>query len=132
MLRMRTILAALLIAGASVCSSAQSSDQSQQAPPSPVPAFGQNAPILSPENPPVTGLDVPKLELNTADRSFVSPALQVSESADTNAGNRFGSSGLGSISRVIGAFDLQQFSPKNDLLFEYLGGAAFYASPYDV
>src|SRR5208283_3376271 len=29
----------------------------------PAPAFGQNAPILSPENPPVTGLDEPSLDL---------------------------------------------------------------------
>jgi hypothetical protein len=129
---MQAIWLALLIAGASVrSSSAQSNDQTQPVPP-PAPAFGQNAPILSPENPPVTSLDVPVFELNTASRSFVSPALQVSESGDTNAGNQFGHTGLESITRVIGAFDLQQFWPKSDLFLEYLGGAAFYGSPYDV
>jgi hypothetical protein len=130
---MRTIGLALIVGGATICVFGQSTDQTQPAtPPAPAPAFGQNAPVLNPENPPVTGLDEPGLELNTASRSFVSPALQVSESADTNAGNQFGGSGLESVTRVIGAFDLQQFWPKSDLFLEYLGGGAFYGSPYQV
>ena len=75
------------------------------------------------------GLDEPGLELHTATRSFVSPALQVSESADTNGGNQVGSTGLESVTRVLGALDLQQFWPKSDLFLEYLGGGAFYGSP---
>ncbi len=131
MAKMRTIRWALLVLGMSVCVAAQSSSQSQPAP-APAPAFGQTAPVLNPENPPVSGLDEPGLELRTATRSFVSPALQVSESADTNGANQFGSSGLESITRVLGALDLQQFWPKSDLLLEYLGGGAFYSSPYEV
>jgi hypothetical protein len=98
----------------------------------PAPAFGQNAPVLNPDNPPVTGLDEPGLDLHTASSSFVSPALQVSESADTNGANQFGGSGLESVSRVLGAFDLQQFWPKSDVLLEYLGGGEFYSNPYEV
>ena len=124
MAKMRTIRWALLVLGMSVCVAAQSSSQSQPAP-APAPAFGQTAPVLNPENPPVSGLDEPGLELRTATRSFVSPALQVSESADTNGANQFGSTGLESITRVLGAFDLQQFWPKSDLFLEYLGGGAF-------
>ena len=131
MARTRTIRLALLVLGMSVCVVAQDSSQSQPAT-TPAPAFGQNAPVLSPENPPVSGLDEPTLELRTASRSFVSPALQVSESADTNGANQLGSSGLESVSRVLGAFDLQQFWPKSDLFLEYLGGGAFYGSPYKV
>jgi hypothetical protein len=86
--------------------------------------------MLNPENPPVTGLDEPSLELHTASRSFVAPALQVSESADTNGGNQIGASGIESVTRVIGALDLQQFWPKSDLFLEYLGGGALYSSPY--
>ena len=56
----------------------------------------------------------------------------MSEAADTNAGNQLGNSGLESVTRVLGAFDLQQFWPKSDLFLEYLGGGAFYGSPYDV
>jgi len=121
---------ALLILGMSLCASAQTSSQSP-AGTTPAPAFGQNAPVLNPENPPVSGLDEPTLELRTASRSFVSPALQVSESADTNAGNALGTTGLEGISRVLGALDLQQLWPKSDLFLEYLGGGAFYTSPYE-
>jgi hypothetical protein len=128
---MRTIRPALLVFGMSICAAAQNSSQSQPAP-TPAPAFGQNAPILSPENPPVTGLDEPKLDLHMATRSFFSPALQVSESADTNGANAFGQgTDLESVTRVLGAFDLQQFWPKSDLFLEYLGGGAFYSSPFD-
>jgi hypothetical protein len=131
MVRMRTIRLALLVFGMSICAAAQTSDQSQPGT-TPAPAFGQNAPVLNPENPPVSGLDEPGLELHMASRSFVSPALQVSESADTNGGNQFGASGLESVTRVLGALDLQQFWPKSDLFLEYLGGGAFYGSPYNV
>src|SRR6202158_667509 len=129
MLRMRTIRLALLVFGMSICSVAQTSSQSQTGT-TPAPAFGQSAPVLNPENPPVTGLDEPGLELHTASRSFVSPALQVSESADTNGGNVVGATGLESVTRVLGALDLQQFWPKSDLFLEYLGGGAFYGNPY--
>jgi len=132
MSRMQTTRLALLIFGMSICAAAQNNPQSQPENPAPAPAFGQNAPVLNPENPPVTGLDEPGLELRTATRSFVSPALQVSESADTNGGNQIGASGLESVTRVLGAFDMQQFWPKSDLFLEYLGGGAFYGSPYDV
>jgi hypothetical protein len=133
MLRMQTIGLALLVLAMSICSAAQSNSQPQSQPDTtPAPAFGQNAPVLNPENPPVTGLDEPGLDLHTASRSFFSPALQVSESADTNGGNQLGGTGLESITRLLGAFDLQQFWPKSDLFLEYLGGGAFYGNPFDV
>src|ERR1700693_5862178 len=122
---------ALLVVGTSICPAAQNSSQSQPET-TPAPAFGQNAPVLNPENPPVSGLDEPGLDLHTATRSFISPALQVSESADTNGGNQIGGTALESVTRVLGAFDLQQFWPKSDLFLEYLGGGAFYSSPYKV
>ena len=133
MLRMRTVWLALLVFALGRCAAAQNNSQPEN--PAPAPAFGQNAPVLNPENPPVTGLDQPGLELRTASRSFVSPAIQVSESADTNGGNQIGTTsttGLESVTRVLGALDLQQFWPKSDLFLEYLGGGAFYGSPYDV
>lgn len=128
---MRTIRLALPILAVSLYATAQRS-AAPQPDTTPVPAIGQNAPVLNPENPPVSGLDEPTLDLRTASRSFVSPALQVSESADTNANNELGQSGLGSVSRVLGALDLQRFWPKSDLLLEYLGGGAFYSNPYNV
>jgi hypothetical protein len=130
MTRMRKIWLALLVFGTSICAAAQNSSQSQPET-TPAPAFGQNAPVLNPENPPVSGLDEPGLDLHTASRSFIAPALQVSESADTNGGNRLGNTGLDSVTHVLGALDIQQFWPKSDLFLEYLGGAAFYTNPYD-
>jgi hypothetical protein len=136
MRKSRIIRAALLALGMSACAAAQNDSQSQSGtnpPPPPAPAFGQNAPVLNPENPPVTGLDEPGLDLRASSRSFISPALQVSESADTNGQNQFGNSNdLESITRVLGALDLQQFWPKSDLFLEYLGGGAFYGNPYQV
>ncbi len=127
MRRVQQVRLGLLVLGLSIGVAAQTNS----APPEPAPAFGQTAPILSPEMPPVTGLDEPALDLRTATRSFISPALQVSESGDTNGANTLGGNQLQSVSRVIGAFDLQQFWPKSDLFLEYLGGGAFYTRPYE-
>src|SRR5271170_848658 len=131
MRKRRTIRLALLVLGTSVGLAAQSSSPP---PPdtTPAPAFGQTAPVLNPENPPVTGLDEPGLDLRPSSRSFISPAVQVSEAADSNGANQLGYHGAESITRVIGALDLQQFWPKSDLFMEYLGGGAFYSTPYDV
>jgi hypothetical protein len=129
MIRMQTFRLAVLVLGLSICAAAQNSDQSQPAT-APAPAFGQNAPVLNPENPPVTSLDSPGLDLHPASRSFFAPAFQVSESADTNGSNQLGGTNLESVSRVLGAFDLQKFWTKSDLFLEYLGGGAFYSDPY--
>jgi hypothetical protein len=131
---------ALLVFGMSMGAAAQSSDQTQpgaqgsdqtQPGTAPAPGYGQNAPILDPENPPVTGLDEPGLEMRSAAHSFIAPALQLSESADTNGDNQIGGTNIQSVTHVLGALDLQKFWPKNDLFLEYLGGGAFYSNPYD-
>src|SRR5258707_13690978 len=126
MARMRKIRLAVLVLGMSIGVAAKNISQSQPETAAPAPAFGQSAPVLNPENPPVSGLDEPGLDLHTATRSFISPALQVSESADTNGGNQVGGTNLESVTRVLGAFDLQQFWPKSVLFFEYLGVVRFY------
>jgi hypothetical protein len=129
MIKTRSTRLAMLAFGMSICAAAQSADQSQPATP-PSPGFGQDAPVLNPENPPVSGLDQPGLDLHPAMRSFIAPALQVSESADTNAGNQLGSTRVESVSHVLGALDLQKFWGKSDLFLEYLGGGAFYTTPF--
>jgi hypothetical protein len=133
MTTMRTIRWGLVVLSLSVWATAQDNSEQQPAPTTtapttPAPAFGQNAPILSPENPPVSGLDEPGLELRTASRSFIAPALQLSQSADTNGGNQFGGSNVQGVTRFLGALDLQQFWSKSDFLAEYLGGGALYSS----
>src|SRR5208337_4957843 len=123
--RIRTIRLALLIFGMTIGAAAQSSSQ-QQPDTTPAPAFGQNAPILNPENPPVSGLDQPSLDMRTSSRSFISPALVVSESADTNSGNVLGKQDVREASEILGAFDLQKFWAKTDMFAEYVGGGVFY------
>ena len=128
----RTIRLLLLLLGMNLWAAAQDDSASPQQPaPAPAPAFGQNAPILNPENPPISGLDQPSLEMRTATRSFISPGLQVSESADTNPNNELGVSSVKSVSHVLGALDLQRFWPKSDFLAEYLGGGMFINSGKD-
>jgi len=46
----QTIRLALLVSGMSLCAAAQTSSPSQPET-TPAPAFGQNAPVLNPENP---------------------------------------------------------------------------------
>jgi hypothetical protein len=125
---------ALLLFGISIGVAARNGAAQANAQPAadtaPAPAFGQSAPVLSPDNPPITGLDEPGLGLRSVTSSFVSPALQFSQSADTNGSNQLGQSGLQGVTRALGALDLQQFWPKSDLLLEYLGGGEFYNSPF--
>jgi hypothetical protein len=120
----------LAVAILGTCAVAQ--DESRQPGTTPAPAFGQTAPVLNPENPPVSGLDEPWLDLRTASRSFIAPALQLTETADTNAGNQFRSHGVESVTRVLGALDLQRFWAKTDFLAEYLGGGAVYSTGLNV
>jgi hypothetical protein len=121
-----TMRLGLLLLGISVWAVAQDDSASPQNT-VPAPAFGQSAPILDPENPPISGLDQPSLEMRTATRSFFSPGLQVSDSAETNPDNRLGGTDLKSVTHVLGALDLQRYWPKSDLLAEYLGGAVFHS-----
>jgi hypothetical protein len=130
MVKLRTIREAMLVVSISICAVAQDNPPTQ--PTAPVPAFGQNAPILNPDNPPLSGLDEPSLELKTASRSFISPMIQVGESGDSNGQNRIGGSGAEAVTNLIGAFDLQKFWPKSDLFLEYVGGAGIGNDPYYV
>lgn len=130
MLKARPIRWALLLLSISIGAAAQDTSQSQGTAPAPAPAFGQNAPILNPENPPLSGLDEPSLELRVANRSFISPAIQVGESGDSNGLNQLNGSQPSAVSHVLGALDLQKFWPRSDLFLEYLGGAAFGNNPY--
>ena len=128
--KLRAVGVGLLIFGCGAWAAAQ--DNSPQGP-APAPAFGQSAPVLNPDNPPISGLDEPGLKLKVASRSFISPAIQVGETADTDENNRLGTFGVKPVSHVLGALDLQKFWPKNDLILEYLGGGSFESSPkYDV
>jgi hypothetical protein len=121
----RTIPALLVILGISVFAVAQNDSTSERV--GPAPALGQTAPILNPDNPPVSSLDEAGLEMRSASRSFVSYGLSLSETADTNAGN-LNNQGLSSVTHLLGALDLQRFYAKTDFFAEYVGGGAFYSN----
>ena len=75
MTKVGTIRLVVLVLGMSMGAWAQTTSQAQtQAPPqnepAPAPAFGQTAPVLNPENPPVTGLDEPSLDLEDVEPEF--------------------------------------------------------------
>lgn len=129
MATIRIIRVAVIVLGISLFAVAQNDTSSDR--PGPAPAFGQTAPILDPDNPPISGLDEPGLRLRGVARSFISPALSVSESADTNANNQLGRQGASSVTHLLGAFDLQRFYSKSDVFAEYLGGGAFYSNSSD-
>ena len=126
MIMTRTMRWALVVLSLRVWAAAQD-NSSQQPATTPAPAFGQNAAILNPENPPISGLDQPGLELRTTTRSFIAPAFQLGQSGDSNAGIQFGSNDPQGVTRFLGALELQRFWAKSDFLAEYLGGGALYS-----
>ncbi len=123
---MRVIGVIWAILGISLFAAGQNDPSSERT--GPAPAFGQTAPILNPDNPPVSGLDEPGLEMRSSARSFVSAGLSVSETADSNASNLLGQQGMSSVTHLLGALDLQRFYAKTDMFAEYVGGGAFYSN----
>jgi hypothetical protein len=122
----QTIRVLLAVLGISLFAAAQNDPNSERT--GPAPALGQTAPVLNPDNPPLSSLDEPGLEMRSAEHSFVSYGLSVSETADTNASNELDQQGWSSVTHLLGAFDLQRFYAKTDLFAEYVGGAAFYSN----
>ncbi len=94
----------------------------------PVPAFGADTTLPSAtENPPISGLDRPSLEPGIVTRSFLSPGLIVSESADSNLVGATGSSqGVGGATRALGSLTLQEVRSRFETDVQYLGGGVFY------
>ena len=116
----------LIILGINLLAAAQNDSAPERT--GPAPALGQTAPILDPDNPPISGLDEAGLEMRSASRSFVSYGLSLSETADTNASNQLDRQGISSVTHLLGAADLQRFYAKTDLFAEYVGGGAFYSN----
>jgi hypothetical protein len=126
MATMRTIRVLLTVLGISLFAAAQNDSGSERT--GPAPALGQTAPVLNPENPPLSGLDEPGLEMRSAARSFFSYGLSASETADSNANNEPGHQGMTSVTHLLGALDLQRFYAKTDMFAEYVGGGGFYTN----
>lgn len=114
----------LVVIGFGVFVLAQDPSQDRREPVSPL---GQSAPILNPENPPVSGLDEAGLDMRSGERSFFSYGLSASETADSNANNQLAAQSVSSVTHLLGAADLQRLYTKTDIFAEYLGGGAFYS-----
>jgi hypothetical protein len=122
----RTIRVLLAVLAMSLLAAAQNDSGSERT--GPAPALGQTAPVLNPDNPPLSSLDEPGLEMRSASRSFVSYGLSASETADSNANNSLGKQGYSSVTHLLGAVDLQRFYAKTDMFAEYVGGGAIYSN----
>lgn len=119
-----TLLLTLGTAWAQNDSVPQSPDTTSQQPP----ALGQTpTPAQAEENPPVSGVDQPALELNVAPRSFLQPEAQISESVDSNVGNALGSTAVHGVTRLLGGLEFQRLWRRYELSLGYVGGAAIYA-----
>lgn len=104
-------------------------DSSTDTPPQqePIPAYGQeNTPPPVSENPPLSGLDLPNLEPNSAPISYIQPGATLSQSADSNVANGLGGGQWGSISRGLGSITLQRLWSHYDLAADYMGGVGYY------
>jgi hypothetical protein len=126
MARTRTIWVVLAVLGISLFTAGQDDPGSQRT--EPVPALGQTAPVLNPDNPPVSGVDEAGLEMRSGSRSFISTGLSVSETGDSNASNEVSHQTISSVTHLLGALDVQRFYTKTDFFLEYLGGGAFYSN----
>jgi hypothetical protein len=120
---MRTIKVLVAVLGIGLSAAAQDDSNRQE----PVSPLGDNAPILNPDNPPVSGVDEAGLDMRSGERSFFSYGLSASETADSNANNQLGGRNLSSVTHLLGAMDLQRLYTKTDIFAEYLGGGAFYS-----
>lgn len=114
----------VLLMGISAFAAAQSGGSGRSEPVSPL---GQNAPVLNPDNPPVSSVDEGGFDLRSGERSFFSYGLSASETADSNANNQ-DHQGMSSVTHLLGAVDVQRLYAKTDMFLEYLGGVAAYSN----
>jgi|SRR5215472_780502 len=126
------IVSVLLSAGTmwSQTSDDQTATENVQQPQSPAsgtaPAGGQ-APSLTSDFPPLSGLDEGILEPNVAARSFLLFGAQVGEMATTNASNNLnGGTSITGVTHLLGSAALQRFWSRYQTALSYVGGAAFY------
>jgi len=120
----RTLRVLLAVLGISLLAAAQD-DTGRREPVSPL---GDSAPILNPDNPPISGVDEAGMDMRSGERSFLSYGLSASETADSNANNELGGESVSSVTHLLGALDLQRLYSKTDIFAEYLGGGAFYSN----
>ena len=109
MLMKRTIRVLLAVLGMGMLAAARPNTESERT--GPAPALGQTAPVLNPDNPPLSSLDEPGLEMRSSSRSFVSYGLSASETADSNA-NNLGKQGFSSVTHLQARLTCGVFIPR--------------------
>jgi hypothetical protein len=77
------------------------------------------------ENPPISGLDQPSLEVPFPARSFLQLGAHVSESADSNVGESSSGSDLTGVTRAMGSVMLQKMGSHSLTAFDYVGGVVY-------
>ncbi|MBS1850708.1 MAG: hypothetical protein JST79_07335 [Acidobacteria bacterium] len=78
-------------------------------------------------NLPLSGVDQPNLGSGLGSRSYLIPALHVSEGIDTNV-NDSGDSSIYGVTRVLGSLSLQKLWNRSSMGLDYVGGGAFYSN----
>lgn len=115
----------MLAVGVSV---AQDSGQADaQASQSRAPTAEAGATMSSPQNPPISSLDAPKLEPPMTARSFLQPGAHISQSVDSNVTGSNGDATWTGVTRVLGSLELQRLWSRYQTSIGYIGGAAFYS-----
>jgi hypothetical protein len=95
------------------------------------PPAATGTPGQSMENPPLSGLDVPTAEPAFGGRSYLQPALQFSESANSNATgtNNSNYNGISATSQGLGSLDLQKLWKRYAIGLDYVAGGVAYSGP---
>ena len=128
----KTISVGLLMCAAGAwgqTGTAQPADTTQQPSTAPAGAFGQDepAPKVS-QFPPLSSLDEATLEPNYGARSYLVPGFQVTELADSNAGNqiRAGAGSFTGDTHLLGSLMLQRIWRRYQAAMDYRGGGSVY------
>lgn len=74
------------------------------------------------ENPPVTGLDQPKLERVFLERSYLAPRAEVSQGFDSNFPGVFVNSQASAVTRAFGSVALEKLYKVHPFELNYVGG----------
>lgn len=127
-------LGALLLVLLAACAWAQDDTQQPAASataqtPGAAPAAGQSAtpPESTSQFPPLSGLDEGSLEPGFSARSYLLPGAQVSELADTNAGNGLGKgTNVTGVTHLLGSLSLERLWERYQTALDYVGGGAIY------
>lgn len=121
---------ALSVAWAQDGTAPSGGDSSQNTAQQPVPAYGQdNSSAQMTENPPISSLDQPSLEPQTAPLSYLQPGATFSEAADSNAASLLGvGQHFTSLTHALGSLEMRRLWSHYDFGLDYLGGMGYYSA----